>query len=76
MRKSPSNQNNRPFVAGFRMLRDILSDNSHELFPLNRLIGSAKSLLLELPIFNQKHSLEDPIDVAQALDNSMRFEGV
>ena len=54
----------------------MLSDNSHELFPLNRLIGSAKSLLLELPIFNQKHSLEDPIDVAQALDNSMRFEGV
>ena len=76
MRKSGPNQNNRPFVAGFRMIRDILSDNLHELLPLNRLLGCAKSPRLELQVVNHRHGLEDPINVAQALDNSLGFERV
>ena len=56
------------------MIRDILSDNLHELLPLNRLLGCAKSPRLEMQVVNQRHGLEDPINVAQALDNSMGFE--
>ena len=65
MRKSGTNQNNRPFVAGFRMIRDVLSDNLHELFPLDRLLRRAKSPRLEMQVVNPRHGLEDPINVAE-----------
>ena len=55
------------------MVGDILSDDMHEFLPLNRLLRRAESARLEVQIVNQRHGLEDTINVAQALDNGMGF---
>ena len=48
LRKSEPCQNNCPFVAGFRVVRDIFSDDLYKFVPLNRLLWRAESAWLEM----------------------------
>ena len=64
LRKSKPNQNNRPFVAGFRMLRDIVSHDLHQFFSLKRLLRRAESARFEMQVVNERHGFENPINVA------------
>ena len=64
LRRSEPNQNDRPFVGGFRVVQDILSDDLYKLLPLNRPLRRAESTRFEMKTVNERHSFEDPINVA------------